>query len=459
MQRELPSIYVLPNNAKDHRALRSASTLGTRVRGGPPYLFTSIIKQQDNGAPQLPVIAEAIQQRYATASSTATADMILAFVPLARFPSGWPDPYDIEEPHPALARRHCQRLHNTTMRLRELRVDAAKTFVLSQGVLLLDAPKCETLPEAHEFDLSLKADAPLSKNNQDRVDEVALPYMSNVRWSRKFDESGWLPPWLPPWLTPQDRTPMAPLRVRRRPGGGKAETCGLHSSRCRTILMSYVGSVKGKTGSSTLEARSRIVQGCHRVGPPSCFLHFMESDESSAELERLYGAHPPRGYPAFPESESQRNRGAVASVARSFAIKSRSIFCIEPPGMSPARKSIVDSLLVGCIPVFLRGPEMREGFSRLWPYHFSWRANASVTFDVDDFVSGRMNFDGMRRALSQLNASGAVRQMQEVIGRNAHQLIYGSDGHYRDDDAVGSLVHGLMAEMKKRTPTATRLRQ
>ena len=60
--------------------------------------------------------------------------------------------------------------------------------------------------------------------------------------------------------------------------------------------------------------------------------------------------------------------------------------------------------------------------------------------------------------LSQLNTSGAVRQMQEVIGRNAHQLVYGVDGHYRDDDAVGSLVHGLMAEIRQRTPTATRLR-
>ena len=223
--------------------------------------------------------------------------------------------------------------------------------------------------------------------------------------------------------------------------------------------MSYVGSVKGMAGSSSLEARSRIAQGCNRSGPPSCLLHFIDSGETNAELVRLFGGHPPRGYPAFPEVERQRNRDTVDSVARAFAIKSRSIFCIEPPGLSPARKSIVDSLLVGCIPVFIRGPEMREGFSRLWPYHFSWRANASVTFDVDDFVSGRMNFDGMRRALSQLNASGAVRQMQEVIGRNAHQLIYGSDGHYRDDDAVGSLVHGLMAEIKKRTPTATRLRQ
>ena len=404
MQRKFPSIYVLPSHAKDHRALRSASTLGTHVRGGPPYLFTSIIKQQDHGAPQLTVIAEAIQQRYATASSTATADIILAFVPLACFPSGWPDPYDIEEPIPSLSRRNCQRLHNTTMRLRELRVDAAKTFVLSQTSLLPDAhTHACNLPEAHAFGLSLNAYAPLSKDIRDRLDQVALPYMSNVRWSRKFDERGWLPPWLPPWLMPQDRTPTAPRRVGRRPGGGQSGSCafsrGLQSPHCRTILMSYVGSVKGKAGSSSLEARSRIAQGCNRAGPPSCLLHFIDSRETNAELVQLFGGHPPRGYPAFPEVERQRDRDTVDSVARAFAIKSRSIFCIEPPGLSPARKSIVDSLLVGCIPVFIRGPEMREGFSRLWPYHFSWRANASVTFDVADFVSGRMNFEGMRRAL------------------------------------------------------------
>ena len=38
-----------------------------------------------------------------------------------------------------------------------------------------------------------------------------------------------------------------------------------------------------------------------------------------------------------------------------LALKQQSIFCLEPAGDTPSRKSIVDSITLGCIPVTFSG--------------------------------------------------------------------------------------------------------
>ena len=53
-------------------------------------------------------------------------------------------------------------------------------------------------------------------------------------------------------------------------------------------------------------------------------------------------------------------------------------FCLQPPGDAVSRKAIVDSLLLGCIPVLFH-----EGQLHQWPWHWGgWRANASVYLDM-----------------------------------------------------------------------------
>ena len=55
------------------------------------------------------------------------------------------------------------------------------------------------------------------------------------------------------------------------------------------------------------------------------------------------------------------------------SVKGRSTFCLEPGGDSPYRKSLWDSLAVGCIPVvFSKYSELTA------PWHWGW-----------PFVSGR----------------------------------------------------------------------
>ena len=54
-------------------------------------------------------------------------------------------------------------------------------------------------------------------------------------------------------------------------------------------------------------------------------------------------------------------------------------------------------------------------------------------------------------ALAHLNASGEAARMQVAIASHAHQLVYGIEhGHYRDDDAVGSTLRGMLDRVARR---------
>ena len=86
-------------------------------------------------------------------------------------------------------------------------------------------------------------------------------------------------------------------------------------------------------------------------------------------------------------------------------------FCLQPPGDTPSRKGIVDSVLLGCIPVLFEEKQLG-----LWPWH--WRAlDASVFLDgsaiLDTDVGKRTNvLDALSRIppsrVAQLRAAGAA---------------------------------------------------
>ena len=44
--------------------------------------------------------------------------------------------------------------------------------------------------------------------------------------------------------------------------------------------------------------------------------------------------------------------------------KVNSVFCLEPEGDTPSRKGLVDSIVLGCIPVLFSARQ-----ARLWPWH------------------------------------------------------------------------------------------
>ena len=91
-------------------------------------------------------------------------------------------------------------------------------------------------------------------------------------------------------------------------------------------------------------------------------------------------------------------------------------FCLQPPGDAVSRKAIVDSVLLGCIPVLFH-----EGQARQWPWHWgAWRENASVLVDMRFITTRRMD---PIHALAAI-PSARVAHMQATITRHAHVMQY-----------------------------------
>ena len=126
-------------------------------------------------------------------------------------------------------------------------------------------------------------------------------------------------------------------------------------------------------------------------------------------------------------------------------LKRRALFCLEPEGLYPGRKSQMDAILSGCIPVFLFEESNLE---HMLPLHFRWWRHASValnkqqreglakgTFDLEAFLVG-------------VNASGAAAKMQRAIAKHAHQLVYSIDGTPFPDGAVERTMSGLKRQVE-----------
>jgi hypothetical protein len=123
-------------------------------------------------------------------------------------------------------------------------------------------------------------------------------------------------------------------------------------------------------------------------------------------------------------------------VLSTLRLRSRSLFCLEPVGLNPGRKSQIDAILSGCIPVLVFPRQVYDSFLS---YHFRWREHASVHIEPDDILQGRVD---LREKLVGLNASGAARSMQRAIARHARSLVYSIDGAM-PGDAVDTLVRAL----------------
>ena len=125
----------------------------------------------------------------------------------------------------------------------------------------------------------------------------------------------------------------------------------------------------------------------------------------------------------------------TAFIKRVLRLKQRSLFCLEPPGMGDFRKSAIDSILSGCIPVFFM---KKERFQFYMPFHFApWSHDASVLIDPQLFLQDP---NILVKSLSDVD----VRQKQRVIRKNAHKLLY-SKNPTRVSDATDTFVEYLYA--------------
>lgn len=159
------------------------------------------------------------------------------------------------------------------------------------------------------------------------------------------------------------------------------------SSHARNTLISFTGSIHGNAKAQQI--RFKIRQVCESYGAPTCSVRDVP-----------YGRLTP------------------AILRDLLEVKRDSVFCIEPPGYGPERKSIVDSLMLGCIPVIMN-PEF--GLDSLWKTNWRWWSLASVWINGDKFLNGTLDLVSI---LQQLPAQ-RIADLQRGIREHAHELHWG----------------------------------
>ena len=219
---------------------------------------------------------------------------------------------------------------------------------------------------------------------------VSMPYLSSVRWSLD-----WKGEQQPPW----------------------------RDLSSRQHLVCFTGSLRGQPHS--IQLRTKLTRQCD-AAPDVC-------------VEHVTGNFPVTS----PEDASKSQR---RNMRMALKLKRKSTFCLEPPGFSPPRKSSIDSLLSGCIPVFFYDD---NEFDTLWPFHFGglhgWGANASVRLPMDAALN-RADYDVVQ--LLRRIPEARVNAMRETIALNAHRLVYGI-GQY-PGDALETLLVALHATLNAR---------
>jgi hypothetical protein len=104
------------------------------------------------------------------------------------------------------------------------------------------------------------------------------------------------------------------------------------------------------------------------------------------------------------------------SAANMMELKSNSVFCLEPRGDWPTRQSIVQDVLLGCIPVFFSSEQLT-----LWHASWgSWVKEASVLVDAKTFINKKQNIVEQLMSIPPEE----VYRKQMLIHHNAKRFVY-----------------------------------
>jgi len=100
----------------------------------------------------------------------------------------------------------------------------------------------------------------------------------------------------------------------------------------------------------------------------------------------------------------------------------RSTFCLQPPGDTPSRKGIIDSLTLGCIPVLFTKEQ-----AKLWPWHVGHWEDVAVLLDGSvGNITGYL-YDIPKSEVQRLRAN-----MADLMPR----LLYSTPGNPVPGDAL-----------------------
>ena len=109
-----------------------------------------------------------------------------------------------------------------------------------------------------------------------------------------------------------------------------------------------------------------------------------------------------------------------------------SLFCLQPPGDSPTRKSFYDALLSGCIPVLFKTTKTLT----VYPFE-DWLDYTQFTVTINATVVRKEN--GIFEHLKTFNKN-KIEQMQQALAKAAPQLQYNYPLNNLKMDAVDGIL-------------------
>ena len=128
-----------------------------------------------------------------------------------------------------------------------------------------------------------------------------------------------------------------------------------------------------------------------------------------------------------------------ASAEQTALLYWRSRFCLHPGGDTITRKAILDSLLLGCIPVLFHAGQAAQ-----WRWHWgAWVESATITLNQSAVRAGELN---VVQHLASLPPE-RVYAMRDAIRRHAHRM------HYAAVDT--SALHGMKAPLPAGSSSVT----
>jgi len=104
-----------------------------------------------------------------------------------------------------------------------------------------------------------------------------------------------------------------------------------------------------------------------------------------------------------------------------------STFCLQPPGDSPSRKGLVDSIVLGCIPVTFDSLQ-----TRLWPWHIPEWNDVAIHLPVDKWLVDTMR---ILRSIPE----DRIKIMRENLAKVTWALAHVHHESDADDDVAEGL--------------------
>ena len=122
------------------------------------------------------------------------------------------------------------------------------------------------------------------------------------------------------------------------------------------------------------------------------------------------------------------------------AVKAQSVFCLEPGGDSPWRKSLYESLVSGCLPIIFSVYNLHVS-----PMHWaSFARNVSVLIDPNAFIEGRVDLIQTIKSISSTD----ILAKQTLLSQHAHRLHYSIDDY--PNDAFEIMMKGVYHQARVR---------